>query len=135
VFVLSLLLELPLYRFVCFLERLLVLGNGGIVLFNLRQSATARSLVTVSVTGLICTDPHGRELSNYLLMLIELPTLIVIQSRECDLCGENVDFVGAFASLRVNAPTGHQVPLLWSTPCKEFSEEDEPGAPTASPAV
>jgi hypothetical protein len=53
VFVLSLLLELPLYWFVCFLERLLVLGNGGIVLGNLRQSTIARSLVTVSVRGLI----------------------------------------------------------------------------------
>jgi hypothetical protein len=69
-FVLSLHLELPLYRFVCFPERLLVLGNGGIVLGNLRQSAIVRSLVTVSITRLICTVAHVRKLSSYLLMLI-----------------------------------------------------------------
>jgi hypothetical protein len=69
VFAFGLPLELPLYRFVCFLERVFVLGNGGIVLDDLRQSATVRSLLTV--TGLICTTAHVRELSNYLLMLIE----------------------------------------------------------------
>jgi len=59
-FVLGLLLEFPLYRFVCFLERFLVLGNGGIVLGDLRQSAAARSLPTVLVTGLICIVAHVR---------------------------------------------------------------------------
>jgi hypothetical protein len=69
VFVLSSLLQLPLDRFVCFLERLLVLGNGGIVLDDLRQSVTTRTLPTVFVTWLIRIAAHVRELSNYLLML------------------------------------------------------------------
>jgi hypothetical protein len=63
VFVLGLLLELPLDRFVCFLERILVLGNGGIVLGDLRQSATVRSLLTVFVTGLIWLVAHSASSS------------------------------------------------------------------------